>query len=249
VVLFSDVDGTLLDANDRLALTPRQVASVVPHVDLVLASSRTLVELAVLQRRLGISGPMIGENGAVVSFPAGWRGSRSRQRQVTFLGERAASLVPGIHRCADQVGVRVVNQKQLLPDRGKSIRRGYSVCLRDWPGQSAVDFIDCLTSAGLEGTRSGQWITITSGPDKGTAVRAVLARAKALNAPFRTVGAIGNAANDAPLLKAARIRLAVRNRNGHNPELCDIPGVQLLPSSGARAWREVLPLILPTRTT
>jgi predicted mannosyl-3-phosphoglycerate phosphatase (HAD superfamily) len=123
------------------------------------------------------------------------------------------------------------------------------VCLRDWPGQSAVDFIDCLTSAGLEGTRSGQWITITSGPDKGTAVRAVLARARALHAPYRTVGAIGNAANDVPLLKAARLRLAVRNRNGHHPELRDIPGVRLLPSSGAKAWREVLQLILPTGST
>lgn len=249
VALFSDVDGTLLDASDRLALTTDQVTGIAPHVELILASSRTLVELAVIQRRLGVSGPMIAENGAVVSFPARWRGSRSRRRQVVVLGDRAVSLVPRIHRCAEEVDVQVVNQKRLLPDRGRSIRRGYSVCLRDWTGTSVVDFLDCLTSAGLEATRSGQWITITSGPDKATGVRAVLARARELRTPFRTVVSIGNAANDVPLLKAARIRLAVRNRNGHHPELREIPRVQLLPSSGARAWQQALDLILPTATT
>ncbi len=249
IALFSDVDGTLLDASDRLAITARQVAGFASQVELVLASSRTLVELAVLQRRLGISAPMIAENGAVVAFPARWRGSTATRREVVVLGDRAVTLVPRIHRCAEAAGVRVVNQKRLLPDGGRWLRRGHSVCVRDWVGPGVVPFLGCLTSAGLAATRSGQWITITSGPDKATGVRAVLDHARALGAPFRSVVGIGNAGNDVPLLKATRVRLAVRNRNGHHPELRDITGVHLLSASGARAWKEALSLILPTVPT
>ena len=247
VALFSDVDGTLLDASDRLALTPDQVAALAPQVDLILASSRTLVELAAVQRRLGLSAPMVAEHGAVVSFPAGWRGMRTTRRTIEVLGEKAARLVPRIHRCAAEVGVRIMNQKRLLPDGGRSLRRSHSVCLLDWKERSAEVFIDCLTSSGLSASRSGRWITITSGPDKKTGVRAVLDRARTLGAPFQKVVAIGNAANDVPLLSAARHRFAVRNRDGHHPELRAIDRVHLLPSSGIRAWQETLDMILPTR--
>ena len=248
VALFSDVDGTLLDASDRLAISAAMVAGFSSNIELILASSRTLAELAVIQRRLGVSGPMIAENGAVVSFPARWRGMATTRREVVILGDRAVSLVPRIHRCAAQAGVRVVNQKHFLPDRGRSIRRGYSVCLANWTGKSADTFFNCLTSCGLVGTRSGRWITITSGPDKGSGVRAVLDRAREIGAPYRSTIAIGNAANDAPLFEAVDTRLAVKNRSGHDPELRDIPGVHLLSSSGTRAWKEALEVILPTGT-
>lgn len=249
VALFSDVDGTLLDASDRLALTPGRVSTIAARVELVLASSRTLAELAVLQRRLGLSAALVAENGAVVSFPARWRGSRSTRREVLTVGDKTATLVPVIHRCAAAVGVRVINQKFFLPDRGRSLKRSHSVCLQNWSGETSKRFLDLLHENGLDATRSGRWITVTRGANKGTGVRAVLDRARQLGAPFRQTVAIGNAANDVSLLEAARLRLSVKNRTGHHPELRNLPGVHLLSSSGARGWQEVLDLILPTGTT
>ena len=244
IALFSDVDGTLLDGNDRLAITPGDVAGISVHAELILASSRTLVELGAIQRRLGLVAPLVAENGAVVSFPPHWRGSSSRRRAVLALGQPGATLVARIHRAAAAAGVRVVNQRQLLPDRGRSLRRGYSVCVRDWRGASARTFLACLKRAGLEATRSGVWITITSGPHKGTGARAVLARARQLRAPFTRIIAVGNAANDRPLLAAARERFVIRNpRQGHHPELVALPQVTRLSASGARAWREALTII------
>lgn len=245
VALFSDVDGTLLDTRDRLALGADTVATWHPQIELILASSRTLAELVRLQRRLGLTGPLVAENGAIVSFPAGWRGTMSSRREVIALGAPAATLVPRIHAAARRAGVRVMNQKQLLPDRGRSLRRSHSVCLRDWPGEDAGRFLAILQREGLEASRSGTWITITSGPHKGTGARAVLDRARRLGARFRHTVAIGNAANDGPLLSAVRHRFAVRNpRRGHDPALLALAGVHPLSSSGARAWREALPLIL-----
>jgi mannosyl-3-phosphoglycerate phosphatase len=245
IALFSDVDGTLLDSNDRLAITARDVARMGPHAELILASSRTLVELGAIQRRLGVVAPMIAENGAVVSFPPRWRAGSSTRTEVVVLGDSTAQLRPRVKRCALEAEVSIVDQSDLLPDHARALRRGYSVCVRDWAGLGAEQFLDALHHDGLSATRSGRWITITKGADKGTAARAVLERATGNGAPFLTTVAIGNAANDAPLLAATEGRFAIRNpRRGHQAELLDLVGVKPLASSGARAWREALSTIL-----
>lgn len=245
IALFSDVDGTLLDRNDRLAITPGDVAGISVHAELILASSRTLVELGAIQRRLGLVAPLIAENGAVVSFPPRWRGGRASRREVIVLGQPVARLRPRVRRCASRAAVRIVDQRDLLPDHARSLRRGYSICVRNWSGPGAERFLDELHRDGLRATRSGNWITITEGADKGAGARAVLARARRRGAPFAWTAAIGNAANDVPLLAATEGRFAIRNpRRGHHSELLDLPDVRPLSSSGARAWREMLPVIL-----
>jgi predicted mannosyl-3-phosphoglycerate phosphatase (HAD superfamily) len=125
------------------------------------------------------------------------------------------------------------------------LRRGYSICVRDWAGLGAEQFLDALHRDGLAATRSGRWITITSRADKGTAARAVIERAERIGAPFESTVGIGNAANDAPLLAVTDGRFAIRNpRRGHQAELLDLARVKPLASSGARAWREALSTIL-----
>jgi mannosyl-3-phosphoglycerate phosphatase len=245
IALFSDVDGTLLDASSRLAITAGDVARIAAHVELILASSRTLVELGVIQRRLGVVAPLIAENGAVVSLPPRWRGSRSTHREILVLGQPAARLRPRVRKCAIQAAVAITDQRDLLPDRGRSLRRGYSVCIRNWSGPGAERFLDTLRRENLQATRSGNWITITEGADKGTGVHAVLANARRRGVPFAWTAAIGNAANDVPLFVASKGRFAIRNpRTGYNRELLALSDVIPLSSSGAGAWREVLPVIL-----
>lgn len=249
IALFSDVDGTLLDANDRLAITPADVTRIGPDVELILSSSRTMVELAAIQQRLGLEAPVIAENGAVVAIPARWRGSRSSRREVLVLGDTAAHLRPRVRQAALEARVRIVDQRDLLPDHARSLRRNFSVCVRDWSGPGAEHFLDALHRDGLKATHSGNWIAITRGADKGAGVRAVLERARQLGAPFTSTVAIGNAANDAPLLAAARDRFAVKNpRRGHEPGLLELSGVYPLAASGARAWREALGKILDGTT-
>lgn len=244
IALFSDVDGTLLDSNDRLAITARDVERIDPHAELILASSRTLVELAAIQRRLGITAPLIAENGAVISFPPRWRGG-DQGRETIVLGDSAAKLRPRVRRCALEAEVSIVDQRDLLPDHARALRRGFSICVRDWSGIGAEQFLDALHRDGMSATRSGRWITITRGADKGTGARAVLSHAQARGVPFTSTVGIGNAANDAPLLAVTDGRYAIRNpRRGHQPELLELDEVTPLASSGARAWREALSTIL-----
>jgi mannosyl-3-phosphoglycerate phosphatase len=245
IALFSDVDGTLLDAYGRLAITAADVARLSSRAELILASSRTLVELGDIQRRLEVKGPLIAENGAVIYVPPRWRGGKSPRRELIVLGDDAAIVRRQVQQCAEKAGVDIVDQRDLLPDRGRSLKRGYSVCIRDWSGPDAERFLATLARARLRATRSGTWITITRGADKGSAVRSVLAHARRRGAPYRWTAAIGNAANDQALLAAAKVRFAIRNpRRGHHADLLKLPEVTALTASGQRAWREVFATIL-----
>jgi predicted mannosyl-3-phosphoglycerate phosphatase (HAD superfamily) len=245
IALFSDVDGTILDATERLAIDTDDVVRITRRVELILASSRTLAELGQIQQRLRIVAPVIAENGAVVSFPPRWRGSLDTKQQTVVLGDSTVHLRPRVRRCAVEASVTIADQRDVLPDRGRSLRRRHSVCVRDWEGPGAERFLEALRRDGLSASRSGKWITITSGADKGIGVRTVLERAEQLGAPFRKTVAIGNAANDQSLLAAADDRFAIRNpRTGHHAHLLDLPAVTALRASGQRAWREALVSIL-----
>ncbi|HEX9565544.1 MAG TPA: HAD hydrolase family protein [Gemmatimonadaceae bacterium] len=256
VVCFSDVDGTLMDERERLIIDRDDAAGFASFMELVLTSSRTLVELARIQRRLGLVAPLIGENGAVVGLPPRWRGGRSpglrrvggRSMQVIPLGQPAVTVRSRTRRCARAASVRIVEQRDLLPDRGRSLRRTHSVCVRNWRGPAAERFLAALRDEGLDATRSGRWITITAGADKGGGAREVLAMAVRRGAQFQWSAAIGNAENDAPLLAAADRRYAIRNpRRGHDPALVRVPRVHALTLVGLAGWREALGRILAQR--
>lgn len=253
IAYFSDVDGTMMDERERLAVDTATAAAFAPRLELILASSRTLVELARIQRRIGLVAALVAENGAVVGLPPRWRRSRpaplmrfgGRDLQVLPLGEPSAALRRRMRRCASEVGVRVVEQRETLPDRGRSLRRTHSLCVENWRGRSAERFLGALRHDGLEATRSGHWITITSGAHKGDGVRAVLARAELNGAPYQTSAGIGNAENDVEMLAACDRRFAIRNpRTGHDPALTRVPRVRTLAPPGLAGWREALDWIL-----
>lgn len=245
IALFSDVDGTLLFANDRLAITADDVSRMAPHIELILASSRTLVELADIQRRLGIVAPLVAENGAVVSFPPQWRGGTNTRREVLVFGDTVEQIRPRVERCAQRADVKIVEQTDVTPGHEHTVQRGYSVCVRNWAGEDSERFLDTLRRDRLIATRSGTWITITSRADKGTGARAVLKHAKKRRAAYKSSVSIGNEANDQALLASTAVRFAIRNpRRGHHDDLLGLPDVTALGSSGAKAWRVALAKIL-----
>lgn len=249
-VLFSDVDGTLLDEEGRYAVTPRQVGEFASCVELVLTSSRTIPELLEIQRDLGLRGPLIAENGALLSFPPGWRGTRvgtprriaGEDLRVVALGERAARLRPIVRRCAARVGVRPVEQRDTLPDLGRAIGRTHSILLREnAPPRQWAEFQSLLGDRGLDASHSGRWLAVTKGADKGTGARFLLALAARRGAPYGVAAAVGNAENDIALLAAVERPFVIRNpRQGHDPALASLPRAHLLRAVGIAGWPEAL---------
>lgn len=254
-VLFSDVDGTLLDAHGRLAVSARETARFAARVDLVLVSSRTVAELLELQAALALDAPLIAENGALVAFRPGWRGVRAGVRrrvtgtelQLLALGAPAARIRGIVRRCAARARVPIVEQRETLADGGRALGRTHSVLVRDDSrgGGAWCRFREALRARGLLASRSGHWLTITRGADKGHGVRTLLAEAARAGAGYDVVAAVGNAENDLPLLLAAEHRFVVRDpRHGVDPVLEPIVGARVLAAPGIRGWPEAVRRVL-----
>jgi mannosyl-3-phosphoglycerate phosphatase len=251
LALFSDVDGTLLGERGTLAVSAARLAAVAHRIDIILASSRTIAEMLPIQAALGLVAPMVAENGAVVAVPDGWRGVRTGVRRVIAgdvlrviaLGEPAHRIRRVVQRVAKREGMPIVDQRDTLPDRGRAIARTHSVLVRD-PRRSDPawwSFRSALEAEGLAPSRSGRWLTITNGADKGDGVRAILALAECAGAGYVRPAAIGNEENDVELLRAATRRFVIRNpRRGHDPLLASLPKARLLTRVGIAGWREAL---------
>ncbi|MCU0634629.1 MAG: HAD-IIB family hydrolase [Gemmatimonadaceae bacterium] len=253
-IVISDVDGTLLD--DRgWAARPEELRRLLGARPLVLASSRTVRELVVLQRTLGITGPVIAENGAVIALDSPSTDGSTRPRRigrrtvhVRRLGESTAVVRTLLDQAAVDADVRLCTADQVDPAR--RARRGIvghgaharaigareaSVLLEpvDVAGATARRWHEALAARGLVLSSGGNWTCAVSGADKGRAthvVRGVLA--DGLSTPVTTVG-LGNDANDAPLLAAVDRPIAVRRPDGRvHPSLLAVAHVMVCQRPG-----------------
>lgn len=249
--VVSDVDGTLLDADGRFTSAPRKMRdalrAVLPHAEIVLASSRTLDELRIVQHELGVSGHVIAEDGAVVAE------ERSGVPIVSPLGLVAHSLKEEWERIADKLPARVRHAGQLSADelaerginsaeaRARAIDNRFASVLLDLADMSSETWDALLAhvrAANLEIARGGRWATITDRASKGRALRWL--RDRNLSADLHVI-AIGNDENDRSLLESADIAFVIRNpETGAHPSLSAIPGAVVLASEGPHGWLEMI---------
>lgn len=248
ILLFSDVDDTLLDRQGRYAVTPGELATLAQRVSLVLASSRTVLELSRNQRDLGMTGPVVAENGAVVAFP--WRESLhavgvpqvidGRPWCVMSLGASADSIRRDIRDAALALGVAYVDQQDVEP----TLDRRCSVLLRPPAGNdeaSLAPLFDALHQRGLSVSSGGAWIAVTRGAEKGDGAYEVRSALERLGQRFALVAAVGDSDNDVSLLLAADRRFVIgRNDGTWHPALRALPDVECVSTPGIAGWREVL---------
>lgn len=288
LLLVSDVDGTLLDGAGRLPAPPaelrRRLGEACRHAaaalgraipdtgaaTLALASSRTVRELTVLQRALGLPGPCLAEDGAVIAVerregpaptgllgepPAPARLERHGRRALAVfpVGARAAALrvalAPALADTAIDVAALPAAQQRALgfsPARARRAmaRREASLLLdlsHAQPERRAA-LLDAARRAGITVRRGGRWHTAVAHATKGDALRTLRAHlATPPGGPPPWTVAIGNEENDESLLQEADLAVVIRNPGrGHHPALAAIPGARLLEATGPLGWLELL---------
>jgi len=248
ILFFSDVDGTLLDRAGRYAMTPDELSPLSACLDIVLASSRTVLELSRNQRDLELAGPVVAENGGVVALP--WHellsgvGVRevidARTWCVIEVGDPAAVLRDEVGAGARATGVTWVDQDDVEPGLG----RRASVLLRPPAGHewsSLEPLAGWLRARGRTVASGGDWLAVTGGADKGRGALTLIDCLARLGHTYALVAAAGDGDNDAPLLAASHRRFAIARDDGTwHPALRALPGVECVPVSGIAGWREVV---------
>ena len=222
LVVFSDLDGTLLD-HASYSWDPAQPALAALagiNAPVILSSSKTASEIAVLQEEMGLGGlaGCVGSGGGLGGLGAG------------AVAEQDAALraglddVPPVLR-ALYTGFGDMNVAGVIEATGLSQEEAARAKDRAfsepglWAGTDAQQeaFVTALAAKGITARHGGRFLTLSFGKTKADRMAEVIAHFQ----PAHTI-ALGDAPNDVEMLEAADHGVIIANP--HRPPLPKLKG-------------------------
>ena len=263
-VLFTDLDGTLLDPG-TYSWKPAQEALeelAQRKVPLVFCSSKTIAEVEALRRELRNPHPFVTENGGGVFVPKQYFGARIPQGfprgnyLCLELAQPYGRIINELERIADQAGVEVVGFHQMNADdvaasTGLPLGAAELALRRDFDepfffvraGAAAeARFLALAQERGLEITRGGRFWHLFQGSDKGRAVRKLMALYLASTPPKVRFAALGDSANDLPMLASVDHAFLLPRPDGtfDREVLAQMPTVKRGVAPGPQGWNQAV---------
>ena len=250
-VLFTDLDGTLLDAEGSLGPAPAEVVARLRSrgVPIVPLTSKTEIEVRALLPVLAAGGVGVFENGAGLVTPRGVEVFPSAV-PVTLLRQILAEV-------ARRRGIRIVPLDEMADEslaaltglRGAALTQARA---RVWDLPFlAPDGEDDVLEKELEGIRSVQLVRggafwhLSGRHDKADAVPRIR---ELFGRPGPTVG-LGDAPNDRRFLSAVEIPVVVPRAGGPDARLVSaIPGARVAPEPGGAGWAAAVSALLDDET-
>jgi mannosyl-3-phosphoglycerate phosphatase family protein len=266
LVIFSDLDGTLLDHYDYSHAAADALLAELEGkgIPLVLASSKTFAELLPLRDELANRHPFIVENGAAVYIPRGyfreqppgssaagvyWRRSFSAPHDhwLALVHSKANDFAFQFTALSDMEAARIASLTGLdAAAAANAARREFGEPLL-WHGSDGERqrFIDTMHKNGAQVLQGGRFLHVGGECDKGRALR-WLRRLYAMEcggtAPLCV--AIGDGDNDAAMLEAAEYAVIVRSPSHPPPRLSRRERVKITSACGPAGWDEGLRRLL-----
>jgi mannosyl-3-phosphoglycerate phosphatase len=240
IVIFSDLDGTLLDAKTYSFEAARPALDHIKllRIPLILVSSKTRAEMEAWRELLDNHDPFIVENGGAVVMPDETIALGDPYEELVAVLQDASlesnCPVRGFHQMDD----REVSQICGLPlDHARRARQREYDEPFEIPNRSperAAMLLGAIEARGKRWTRGGRFYHITGNNDKGRAVRMLIARYPGA----RTIGT-GDAWNDVSMLSAVDVPIALPS-----PDLDRIreavPAARVASAPGPEGWNAAL---------
>lgn len=269
LIVFSDLDGSLLDSETRGWEEARPAVEALRCLDipLVLASSRTRGEVAAYARAMELRAPFVAENGGAVVVPEGYFGHAVPGAEphdgfeVLPLGLPRRALVQALAEMAQKIGARVrgfasLGLAEVQRLTGLSGGAARSALDREHDAPFVVDdegSVDALCAAAMDRklvvTRGGRVFHLTGGSDKGRAARVLMGLFESVGRRLTSFG-LADAPNDLALLSAVQHPIVIPRADGTpDPTLAEhLPGAQVAPRSGLPGWNEAVFSVLRGET-
>ena len=233
-VVFSDLDGTLLDHVDYTcepALDALQQLKA-RNIPLILASSKTRAEMQSVGEELGAAG-LIFENGAGVQWPSNINpGSPAPAKHISYADIRQfIEALPPELRChlpgfGDMDDAEVAGVTGLpLDDARRALQREYTEpFVWSATGEELAQVMARAEAAGIRVVRGGRFNSFTGPHDKASRLREICCAYAMQAGKGRKVWsiALGDAPNDAEMLCAADRGFIIDNPDGS--KLPELPG-------------------------
>lgn len=268
MVVFSDLDGTLLDSSTYSFEAAREALEELRarSIPLVVVSSKTQAEIEPLRSRLHNEHPFIVENGGAVVIPATYfpfeidAATAHDQYVLVEMGTSYSVLRRALKEIEKELGLElrgygdmsieeVVRRTGLSrPEAQLAMRRRYDEPFVVEDDRCPLEALtQAITARGLRWTRGDRFHHLMGIQDKGQAVHYLIQcyrrRADHLRTRVITVG-IGNSLNDLPMLTAVEQPILVQQPGGLYERDSELPGLIFAPGPGPIGWnRAVLSLL------
>lgn len=253
-VIFSDLDGTLLDHNTYSFNAAREALELVETkgIPLVLCTSKTRGEIEYYRNLLNNDHPFISENGGGIFilkdyFQIEFNYDRLVDGyKVIEIGTTREKLTACLKSIEDETGVKINGFSQMTSTEiaqltGLEEDMAKLAMERDYSEPFIISDVNSATInneirlKGYEHTRGGRFHHILGGNDKGKAVGILTNIYKSNMSNIKTVG-IGDSLNDLPMLKAVDIPILVQKPDGSYDKDINLPNLTFAEGIGPSGW-------------
>jgi mannosyl-3-phosphoglycerate phosphatase len=249
LVIFTDLDGTLLDDNYSFEDARPGLKLLKEHkIPLIFCSAKTKAEQEVIREKMGINDPFIVENGSAIYIPKNhFRKSYGRavgDYNVVVLGIESEKIIEEIKKLREKYYIMnyyFMSDEEVSEVTGLSLEDARRAKMREF-GETIVKAderaLDELKKK-FEVVSGGRFIQVYGkGADKGEAVRILTEMYRKEYGNIVTIG-IGNAQNDLPMLKAVQKPAIVKNSDGTWANL-EIESLHRAERIGPAGWVDVV---------
>jgi mannosyl-3-phosphoglycerate phosphatase len=261
-VIFTDLDGTLLDAETYSfeAARPALEMLATRGIPLVFCTSKTRAEVEVLRDQLKNRHPFIVENGGGAFIPQGYfpfqvPGSSGRGGyDVVEFGDPYEDLVSTLGEASEAsdvvtLGFHQMTTAAVAASCGLTLEQARLARQREY--DEPFEILDTRTELllreielrGKRWTHGGRFFHITGNNDKAEAVRRLTGLYKRLRDPVVTIG-LGDGLNDAGFLSVVDLPILVRSPQAVELQL-RVPHGRLTHLSGPAGWNQAVLEVAP----
>jgi mannosyl-3-phosphoglycerate phosphatase len=263
VIIFTDLDGTLLDHSDYSyeAALPSLKRIKKAGIPLIITTSKTRSEVEFVQRKIGTAGPFIVENGGGIFIPESSNlkdidgGKKKGRYTLVCLGK----TYKDIRELFDKMALRFVikgfgdlTATEIAALTGLSETEAHRARRREFTEPffaGNTDDIHAIEeyafSLGLKVTQGGRFYhLIDANQDKGAAVRKMIDiyRSNVKPATIASIG-IGDGANDLSMLEEVDIPVLIPNPQSRHRGF-SLPGLVRAKEPGPLGWNSAMESIL-----
>jgi mannosyl-3-phosphoglycerate phosphatase len=261
VVIFTDLDGTLLDLK-TYSFEPAQPALLLIRqkgFPLVLSSSKTRAEIEFYREKLENGHPFISENGGAIFIPRDYFSFQfpyDRETDWFFvleLGIFYSQIIEVLDSIKKQTGISIkgfsdLTEREISSICGLDLKEAELAKKREYDepfviegGEKEVEIVKRkIEEKGMSYVWGGRFHHILGKNDKGKAIEILKELYENQFFSIFTVG-IGDSLNDLPMLSVVDRPVFLKGEDSLSPEaLSPIQNLAIINGTGPQAWNEVI---------
>ncbi len=261
LIIFTDLDGTLLNLNNYKFDKAVQALEMVRknRVPLIFCSAKTIAEQIYYRNIFSLNHPFIVENGGAVCIEKNYfsfeyeYSTTEHGFNTIVLGSPVDVINKAVEDIRDKTGLKIttyadmsINDICAVTDLDKdkaarALQRKYSQTVTF--AEDKDIFIKEVRKRGFQCVEGGRFHTVMGTNNKGKAVSIIKELYEnELKSPVTTVG-VGDSQNDIPMLQAVDIPVLVKKHNGFWQET-DLHRLYMADKVGPAGWNQAVISIL-----